>query len=154
MKTAADIMETHVICVSPETSLIDVHRVFSEEEIHGAPVVDETKAVLGVISSADLVRALSDERAADASESRFLEQMLEVSRFDWDQMQPDFRGRLAGLRVEDAMTKSLSSVKPSDGISSIARQMRQDRVHRVLVIEDEELLGIISSFDLVALLED
>jgi CBS domain-containing protein len=154
MKTAADVMETHIISVSPETSLMDVHRVFIEEEIHGAPVIDDSKTVLGVISSADLVRALSDERAADESESRYLEQVLEVSRFDWDQMQPDFRGRLAGLRVEDAMTKSLSSVKPGDSIGTVATRMRQDRVHRVLVVDGDQLVGIISSFDLVALLEE
>jgi CBS domain-containing protein len=154
MKTAADIMESHVICVSPEASLMDVHRVFIEEEIHGAPVVDETKAVVGVISSADLVRALSDERAADESESRYLEQLLEVSRFEWEQVQPDSRGRLAGLRVEDVMTKSIAWVSPDAGIGAVAHRMREDRVHRVLVIDDTALVGIISSFDLVALLED
>ena len=92
--------------------------------------------------------------AAAESESRYLEQLLEVSRFDWERVQPDSRGRLAGLRVEDVMTKSIAWVSPDAGIGAVAHRMREDRVHRVLVIDDTALVGIISSFDLVALLED
>ena len=36
-----DLMERDVLTVSPETSVFDIQRMFVEEEIHGAPVVDD-----------------------------------------------------------------------------------------------------------------
>jgi CBS domain-containing protein len=38
-------MVRELITVTPETLLFDVHRLFVEEEIHGAPVVDENDIV-------------------------------------------------------------------------------------------------------------
>jgi predicted transcriptional regulator len=37
-KTAADVMQKSVVVLSPEDSLLDAHRLFVEEEIHGARV--------------------------------------------------------------------------------------------------------------------
>ena len=53
---ARDIMQDEVVTVCPELSLLGVHQLFVAEEIHGAPVIDETETVRGVISSADLLR--------------------------------------------------------------------------------------------------
>ena len=49
--TAADVMQTHLITVSPSDPLDAVRRLFYEEEIHGAPVVDEDGRVQGMITS-------------------------------------------------------------------------------------------------------
>ena len=58
MPLARDVMQTHLVTVEPELPLVDVHRLFVEEEITGAPVVDDTGRLLGVISSTDLLRAV------------------------------------------------------------------------------------------------
>ena len=57
------------------------------------------------------------------------------------------------LRVEDAMTGSSVTVQHDATIGEVARAMRHHRVHRVLVLREGSLVGLISSFDLVALLE-
>ena len=62
--TAADVMQTQVITVSPVDPLHMVQRLFFEEEIHGAPVVDEEGRVRGMITIMDLIRA-----ATEANES-------------------------------------------------------------------------------------
>jgi len=36
----------------------------------------------------------------------------------------------------------------------VALALRQNRIHRVLVVKGDNLLGIISSFDLIRLLEE
>jgi CBS domain-containing protein len=38
-------------------------------------------------------------------------------------------------------------------ISELARTMRENQIHRVLVLEDGNVRGIVSTFDLVRLLE-
>lgn len=42
---AADLMERDVITVTPETRVLGIHRLFIEEEIHGAPVVGKDNLV-------------------------------------------------------------------------------------------------------------
>jgi len=151
---AKSMMSTRVLSVSPETPLVNVHRIFVEEEIHGAPVVDETNAIQGVISSADLLRAVVQEREAGGADSGYLREMMEFSSSGWQTMPDDFQDRLAQLRVEDFMTRDVVSVAPDTPIAEVAQSMRRDRVHRVFVVDGEALVGVISALDLVALLED
>ena len=61
--------------------------------------------------------------------------------------------RVDDTLVTDAMNTSVVSVLPSDPISHVARVMRNDHIHRVLVAEDRHLQGIITSLDLLRLLE-
>ena len=151
-KTAADVMQTGVLTVDPQTPLVDVHRLFVEEEINGAPVVDETGSVIGVISSSDLLRAVEQVHET-ASTTAYHRELLEFSSPDWVRAPDDFQDRLAEQTVSDVMSVGGISVAPDAPISDVARTLRSNRIHRVLVVEDEELRGIISSFDLVALLE-
>src|SRR3569833_3442436 len=64
---ARDLMVRDIISVTPDTTILDVHRLFVEEEIHGAPVIDENERVLGVITPLDLLRATRDELAPTTS---------------------------------------------------------------------------------------
>jgi hypothetical protein len=92
-------------------------------------------------------------RRAQRQSPTALRDTLEFSGPDWHHELEDFQDRLGELRVEDAMTRGVISVAPEDAVAEVARKMREERVHRVLVMEKEVLAGIISTFDLVALLE-
>lgn len=122
--TARDLMQRDVLSVNPDTPLLEVHRLFLQEEINGAPVVDESGDVLGLISSMDLLRAAIDE--------------------EYD--------KLADLTAADVMVTELVRVRPTTPIGEIAKIMRDQRIHRVLVVDDDELLGILSTYDLIAVL--
>ena len=52
-------------------------------------------------------------------------------------------------------SSSGSNDTANDGptVSEVARTLRHNRVHRVLVIENDVLVGLIATFDLVELLE-
>jgi CBS domain-containing protein len=52
------------------------------------------------------------------------------------------------------MTAAVVGVSPDATIGEVARALCENRVHRVLVIENDQLLGIISTLDLVAVLRD
>ncbi len=54
--TARAVTQSHVITVSPDDLLLNVHRLFVEEQISGAPVV----SLVGIISTLDLVALLED----------------------------------------------------------------------------------------------
>jgi CBS domain-containing protein len=155
---ARQLMEPAVITVAPETPLLNVHRLFVEEEIHGAPVVDDDGVVRGVISSMDLLRAIEEEYERGAVPEtwtyRFYREELASSETDWLQVPEDLHARLAQLTVADAMVREIVSVSQDAPIAEVARLMREQRIHRVLVTEDDELRGIISTYDLIRVFEE
>jgi CBS domain-containing protein len=150
---ARDVMETGVVTLDPGVSLLDAYRLFVEEEISGAPVVDEDGRVLGVVSARDLLRATEEERDTAVVQTSYFRDLQEFSGPDWGSVVEDFQDRLAERTVGDVMTPRAIVVAPDATIPEVARTLRQHRVHRVLVAEGERVVGLISTFDLVALLE-
>jgi CBS domain-containing protein len=147
-------MQTHLISVNPETPLLAVHRLFVDEEITGAPVVDETGRLLGVISSVDLLRAVEEEHDAASAGSRHFQDILEFSGPEWQEGPDNFQDRLGEQTVSDAMTRGGITVAPETTVSDVAATLRKHRIHRVFVVDGDQLCGVISTFDLVALLEE
>jgi CBS domain-containing protein len=147
----SDLMQRDVLVVSPETPLVDVHRLFVEEEINGAPVVEEDSGkVVGVISSLDLLRAVRDEYDHVASVvGAYFRDELPSSDPSWNDAPADFGERLAQLTVADAMVKERVWVTSDMSIAAAAAVMRSQRIHRVLVIDDHELIGILTTFDVL-----
>lgn len=152
-RLAREIMETQILTVSPDSPLADVQRLFVEEEIHGAPVVDDTGAIVGVISSADVLRAVSERHAPDGMTAAYLQEMVEFSSSDPWRVPDDLAERLSGQSASDYMTLDPVCVAPDTTIQEVARTLSRDRIHRVLVVDGEHLVGLISTFDLVRLLE-
>lgn len=151
--TARSIMQTHVVSVSPQDPLSSVHRLFFEENINGAPVVDEQEFVVGVITSKDLLRAAADEHDSARGDPGYFRELLEFSGPDWETAPEGYLARLRERTVEEYMTEDAISVSPDAGIPEVARTLRSHGVHRVLVVDAGRLVGIISTFDLVGLLE-
>ncbi len=151
--TARDIMQSQVITLGPNDPLSNVHRLFFEEEIHGAPVLDEAGRVLGIITSMDLLRAASDEHESARGDSTYFADLLEFSGPDWENAPDGFIDRLRERVASEFMTEDVACVDPNDSVAQVARAIRSNRIHRVLVVEDGRLRGIISTFDLVGLLE-
>ena len=125
---ARDIMERSIISVTPATRILDVHQLFVQEEIHGAPVVGEDGIVHGVISTLDLLRIVRDD--------------------EWSEIPDD----LQGLTAADAMTRELVTIGPDAPVAEVAQMMLKHHIHRVLVVDDNTLLGVISSYDLMRVL--
>jgi CBS domain-containing protein len=150
---ARDVMQGPVISVSPETPLSQVHRLFADEEIHGAPVVADDGTLLGVVTSTDLVNAVLEQSESAAFGSDYLRELVEFSGPDWSRGAPeDFQDRLRQITAADIMTPSVSSVSASMPVGEVAARMHRDRIHRVWVTERSVLIGVISSFDLLPLL--
>ncbi len=151
---ARDVMETQIVSVAPQTPLIDVHRLLTEEEISGAPVVDDDGTLLGVITATDLLRAVTEEHDSARADTSYFRDILPYSSPDWSSAPEDFQDRLSELRAEDAMTRGALTVSPDASVALVARELRERHFHRVFVARDSELVGVISTFDLLKLIED
>ena len=151
---ARDLMERDIITVTPETPLLDCHRLFVEEEIHGAPVVGEDLTVVGVVSTLDLLRVVREELepGAGGMATTYFRDELPYSGPDWLAMPEDLQDRMQQLTVADAMTCDLVTVGPDATADELARMMLAHHIHRVLVLEDGVLRGVVSAFDLLRVL--
>ncbi len=56
---AEEIMTSHVITVTPDTSVSEAARILDERKIKRLPVVDDDGKLVGIISRADIVRSMS-----------------------------------------------------------------------------------------------
>ncbi len=153
LETARDVMQTHVVALSPDDPMHVAHRLFYEEGIHGAPVIDDSGAVLGMLSSTDILRALTEAKEVSPVDPITYKNDLDASHDAWGIAPEDFKQRVRDAIVSDYMTEGLVHVAPEMPISALARTMRENQIHRVLVLEDGNVRGIVSTFDLVQLLE-
>ncbi len=125
---ALDIMQKGVMTVSPELLVADLEEFLTIEDISGVPVTGPAGQVLGIVSKTDIVRALS-ETAHQRSEL----------------VEPD-------LTAGDIMTKETVTVRPDEDVRDVARRMIDGHLHRVIVTSSEDVLGIITTFDLLKLM--
>jgi CBS domain-containing protein len=56
--------------------------------------------------------------------------------------------------VSAIMTEKVYTVPKYDDVSVAARIMRNHRIHRLVVTHEQKVVGILSAFDLLALVED
>jgi CBS domain-containing protein len=150
---ARDLMQTAVVTLTPDVPVAEIQRTFADEEIHGAPVVDDAGRLLGVVSTLDLVRAAVQDRETERDLPSEFAEDFDLSRGEWSRFIESYRERVQGLVAEDVMTEGAVSVDVNADVGEIVRTLRQGRIHRVMVVEDGRLCGVISSFDLLALLE-
>jgi CBS domain-containing protein len=150
---ARDIMVTNVFSVTPCMSLVDMDNAFLQRSISGAPVVDNGK-LRGVVSRADISRKLSETvqsaPATEAPRGSLMDLMTAASR----NVKPAFE-RVRELCVGDIMVEKVVTVTPDTSVRTVGSLMVERKIHRVMVVENDALVGLISTLDLVkALLVD
>jgi CBS domain-containing protein len=59
-----------------------------------------------------------------------------------------------GAPVRTIMTDRVLTVPAYDDVSTAARVMRNHQVHRVIVTDEQRVIGVLSAFDLLQLVED
>ena len=146
-RLAKDIMNPHVVTVTDVMDLREVAKIFVEEGITGAPVVDELGNLVGVISQSDLVEyELGTERELTV-EAPFYRQPYD------DAIHPKRGFEIEDLpadTVKDVMTPFLVTIEEDTPIREVAGRMAKFGIHRLIVVdEDQQIRGIIASLDVL-----
>jgi len=154
--TARDVMQTEVLALNENDSLLEAHQFFVRHDITGAPVVDDHGRLVGVVSIRDLIRIEDEDPDLTPSVSDYFAESPAYANLgvDLDRL----REGLSEIPVGEVMTKDPICVAPDSPVREVAALIRKHRIHRVLVTargsdERQEIAGIISLFDLIALLE-
>ena len=140
-------MNPDVVCVDPEMTVQEVKSLLAARGAGGAPVVDETGRVLGVVSLSDLLRH-SSQRVSVADSGQFFTSMDEYRELETI---PTDR---SDTPVEKVMNPQVFSVTRDPGVAVAANIMRERRIHRLLVTDKGSLVGIVTAFDLLRVVEE
>jgi CBS domain-containing protein len=135
-----DVMTTQVVSVPPDMRLKELARVLSEARIGGAPVVDEAGDVVGVVSEADLV---GKQVGRPPSRRTPLDWIFGDGEDEWELR------RRAATTVEEAMSAPAITVTSDRPLREIAALMVDRDVNRLPVMEDGQMVGIVTRADLV-----
>ena len=150
-KRVCDLMTQEVLVLDPGMTLTELDRALLERGVSGGPVVEDG-VVVGVVSRADVVRALYDEQVEAGRVSGFYTSPFPIPIPALEQLANDSRkiaDRIAHTRVRQVMTRDVKSIGPNDEIQVAARMMAAGGYHRIPVIEDGRVTGILSSLDIV-----
>lgn len=141
MLTVRDAMTPKTITVGPDAQLKDVARVLIDAGISGVPVVDESGAVLGIVSEADF---LIKGQGAQALRHRRLARLLGESETTRRQV-----AKIAARTAGEAMSSPAVTIAPTRSLQDAAATMTRAAVNRLPVVENGRLVGIVTRADLV-----
>jgi len=126
------IMHTDLITVSPATSLAHAQELTDKHAIDHLLVINDKKKLVGIISDRDLKQYwASPATSLSAHELGYL---------------------LDKVTVDMIMIKTVVTVSTSTTIERAAYIMQQHRISALPVMENDELTGIITSNDVMAIL--
>lgn len=144
---ARDIMNDNVVTISSELRVNYAANLLRQNRITGGPVINPEGEVVGVFSVSDLLFPLATAgKVSEASDAFFNRAKLQ----QLDQL--DAAGHLETLedhKVKDLMTTDLISRSSSTPISQLASLMLEKKVHRVLIIDNNRLAGIVTATDVL-----
>ena len=121
------IMTTDIISVKKNQSLKEVAEIIRDHHIRHVPVVSGNK-IIGMLSKVDLAK------------------ISFINTFDGDDMTSIMYD---ALTIDQVMTKSVSTVQATDSIVDVAKNLSESEFHALPVVDGENLVGIVTSTDLI-----
>lgn len=122
-------MTRDLITVHPKDTLLDVKEIFDKHRIHHLPVV-EFKKIVGIMSKTDLLYY-----------QRNYDQVPYKDVFE--------ESRLKAYKVGEVMRKGLATLSPDDRINVAIEVFRENILHAIPVVENDELIGLVTTHDII-----
>ncbi len=146
---ARDIMTKNVTCVNPEMTINELDKIFVRDRINGVPVVDKKGNLVGIVSKSDIVnfdfkKGMHASSMSDYYDSTGLEPQQRTDDFIETK---DIS--LSDSTVKDLMMTDVLTAGPDDSICGLSNKMYEQRVHRLVIVEDRKAVGIVSTLDIV-----
>ena len=143
----SELMNPDVVCARPGMTVAEVRNLLATRGISGAPVVDESGGILGVVSQSDLVRRTSQPATVGES-GRFFTNVNEYRDL------ANLRRDMSDAPVEAVMSKEVYTVPRDSSAAAGASIMRERKIHRLFVTDQGSLVGVVTSLDLLRVVEE
>jgi CBS domain-containing protein len=147
-----DLMTTDVIAFKPSDKIHLVAETLRANRISGAPVIDDQRKVIGVISEADIMKLTATVPFPDIDPLNPFPVFSLTSYRKKVEKIPDEIETLFEGSVKEVMTKDPVTITPEDSILDAARIMHKRDFNRIPVIDEEgKLVGLIAREDIIGL---
>ena len=152
MTKVKDVMTKDVTTFSPDASVYDCAKILREKRISGAPVVDESEVVVGVLSETDIIKIIESK---DVKINLILPSPLDVlelpvrMKLGLDEVMKSAK-KAASARAEDVMSKKVVTIHEEEDISKATKIMAERNINRLPVLDENgKLVGIITRGDVI-----
>ena len=119
-----DIMEKNVVTIEYNKSAIDAAEIISEKNISFLVIMKEGLPI-GVLSESDFVRKLNTTNKKSSD-----------------------------VQIEEIMSYKFRWVEPTTQIEDAVQKMLNNNIRRLLVLEENKLVGVITQTDLIEFLRE
>jgi CBS domain-containing protein len=149
---ARDVMTADVITVVDSETIAAAVETLQAHHVSGAPVIDGSGKLVGILSLSDLVRASS---GLDQSDEELPPVALahghDATTWDLYEKARPFKHESSAATVAEQMSRRITSVTQVAPLVEVARVMCSGHWHRVPVVDESgNLCGIISTMDVLA----
>ena len=151
---AKDVMNPEVLTVREDMTVQEVATILVENEISGAPVEDAEGRLVGVVSLTDIAMTAAENSGIEREQTNpdyFVRGWEDKASSD-EMLKEGLHVEAEGVPVSEIMTPALYSVPEETPVSKIAETMIDGHVHRLLVTRNKQVVGIITTSDLLGLL--
>ena len=122
MTQVRDIMQKNVITIDYDKTALEAAEMLKEKEISFLVIIKDSKPS-GIVSERDIVRKIAAEDLTASS-----------------------------IKLEEIMSKKYKWVEPNTEIEFAVQKMINNNIRRLLVLENENLVGVITQTDLTEVL--
>jgi len=124
-------MTTDLITIDKKVNGVEIKEKFNTYPFHHLLVVDSDNRLAGIISKSDFYRF-----AYNLSQ--------QTTGKTWS------KKKLASLTAKELMTRTPYTLDPDDTVGLAADLLLSNKFHAIPVVEVDELVGILTTFDLLA----
>ncbi len=138
---ARDVMVSPVRTTTGGTPVKDAAATMLKHHISALPVVDDKGALIGIITEGDLVHRV--ETGTERRRPWWLIALADETRMAAEYVKSH------GRAVSDVMTRKVITASPDTPLDEIANVFGKKSIKRVPIVENGQLVGIVSRADLV-----
>jgi predicted transcriptional regulator len=147
-ETAADLMTKSVVSIRHGATIREAGAFLVENEISGAPVIDDGGRAIGVISHTDIVR---HDSTLNAKTTDIADYYRDID----PRCPPGLRGYVynkcaESVPVSDVMSPVILQVAADDPAVTVVAKLLALKIHRLFVVDGTgTVVGVITTFDVL-----
>ena len=139
-----DIMTTDLITLTLNMDIVTAGNILLENKINGAPVIDESGGLVGILCQSDLIA--QQKKLPIPTVFTLLDSVIQLT--SKKQIEKQVR-KITALTVSEAMTPNPVTVNPDSMLETVAALMVESNFHTLPVIDDGRLVGIVGKEDIL-----
>jgi len=144
-----DVMNPNVVFCKPDDTVREIAKILKENDISGVPVI-EGEELVGIVSEGDLLKLLIiPEKGELWLPSPF--EVIEVpirEYLGWEDTKK-ILSDVGSTKVEEIMTRDVYTISSEASVEEASEHMVRHRINRLPVIEDDQVVGIVTRGDII-----